>query len=226
MNTTPTKPVIKKRSRYFEATVALIVVTFGVLAFLVKTYTFFPIDLQITLAIQRISNPIFASSMQLLTTIGNQVPGSLLLLAGVLGLLNLNKKRDAVVLVISTFGAVGISLIFKSIIARPRPDPALIHQLGSFKVADSFPSGYVLFYIGFVGYILYLAHVYLPKGGIKNTIRLICLLLIILIGVSRIYLGAHWFSDTIGAYLIGIIWLLTVVHYRRKLIDFPLKKSE
>lgn len=226
MNTTPSKPVIKKRSRWFEAVIVIILVSFAVLAFLVKSYTFFPLDLQITLAIQRISNPVFAALMQLLTTAGNEVPGSLLLAGGVLVLLNLRKKRDAAVLMVSTIGAVVISLIFKAIVARPRPDPALINQLGTFKVADSFPSGHVLFYVGFVGYVLYLAHVYLPHGVFKNIVRLVCLLLIILIGFSRIYLGAHWFSDTVGAYLIGIIWLLIVVHYRQKLIDFPLKKSE
>jgi undecaprenyl-diphosphatase len=226
MNITPAKPEIRKRSRWFEAMVVLIVISFGVLAFLVKTYTFFPLDLYITLAIQQVSNPVFAELMNLLTFAGNTVPGSLVLAAGVLGLLHLRKLNDAFVLIISTSGAVAVSIFFKAVVARPRPDPDLINQIGTFKVADSFPSGHVLFYIGFVGYLLYVSHLYLPKGVVKKIIQMVCLLLIILIGVSRIYLGAHWFSDTIGAYLIGVIWLLIVVHYRRKFVDFPQKKSE
>jgi membrane-associated phospholipid phosphatase len=45
-------------------------------------------------------------------------------------------------------------------------------------------------------------------------------------GISRIYVGAHWFSDTLGAYLIGSVWLLFIVKIRPKLIDFLFKKSE
>jgi undecaprenyl-diphosphatase len=39
----------------------------------------------------------------------------------------------------------------------------------------------------------------------------ICGLLIVLIGPSRVYLGAHWASDVIGSYVIGVLWLLMII---------------
>jgi undecaprenyl-diphosphatase len=222
---TPAKPVIKKRSYWFEIFLGALILAFLVLTFFAKSNPYFPFDLIITRKIQLINNSLFADLMVFMTSLGYVTEGSILLVIGSLGLYLLKKPHDSAILIISTTGAVVISLIFKDLVSRPRPDPLLINQLATYKVPDSFPSGHVLFFIGFIGYLLYLAHIYIPKSWKKILLELCLVLLLILMGLSRIFLGAHWFSDTLGAYLVGSVWLLGVITLRRRYIDFPRTNS-
>jgi undecaprenyl-diphosphatase len=49
-------------------------------------------------------------------------------------------------------------------------------------------------------------------GGLSRLIiLLVCFILIVLIGPSRIYLGEHWVSDVIGSYLMGTFWLIILI---------------
>ena len=79
----------------------------------------------------------------------------------------------------------------------------------------SFPSGHVLFYAAFFGFLCFLGSTLL-KGSWLRALLLIGLgALIALVGLSRIHLGQHWFSDVLAAYLLGSVWLaLTVYVYR------------
>lgn len=219
----PPKPEIRHRSWWFEIILGILILGFGILAFFARQYPYFPVDVYITQTIQLIDAPFFSELMVFMTTLGYLFQGSILVLLGSIGLILWNKKKDAAMLVASTGGAVLIGILFKLIISRPRPDPNLIHQLAMYTSHDSFPSGHVLFFLGFMGYLLYLAFIYLPKGIIQTVTVLIAFLGIILMGMSRIYLGAHWFSDTLGAYLIGTSWLFIIIWLRHRFVDFPSK---
>jgi undecaprenyl-diphosphatase len=74
----------------------------------------------------------------------------------------------------------------------------------------------VVFFVEFFGLLLFYAYVLLKRGPLRHASILICALLIALVGVSRVYLGAHWPSDVVGAYLAGGIWLMLLIEvYRR-----------
>ena len=68
----------------------------------------------------------------------------------------------------------------------------------------SFPSGHVMSYIAFWGLIFSFTLI-LFKGHHwwRTTLLIVSGLCVVLIGPSRIYLGAHWASDVLGAYLLG-----------------------
>ena len=100
-----------------------------------------------------------------------------------------------------------LQFILKIIILRPRPAawPALIEVPGY-----SFPSGHALVGATTLGLIAYyLVH---TRRGRKYQpwIWLITILVALIIGLSRIYLGAHWASDVVAGFALGAIisWLI------------------
>lgn len=200
----------------FRIFLILVMLGFAVLAFFAKQYPYFIFDLKLSLFIQKF-NPIwFFWFMMLITFLGNEVTVlALVVLMAVYGYF-VGKAKVVVMLIFSLFGGLLLSQIFKTIIARPRPNPLLIHQVDTFLKADSFPSGHVLGTVSLYGFLLYIVYTQLKKNLFRRTFIVICTSMIILMGISRIYLGAHWFSDVLGAYLIGFVWLsLMVFIYQR-----------
>jgi undecaprenyl-diphosphatase len=102
----------------------------------------------------------------------------------------------------------------KEYIQRPRPG---IDVVEVFHILDSysFPSGHVMFYAGFYGFLWFLAYTLLKRSWFRTLLLILLGTLIALVGISRIYLGQHWASDVLGAYLLGSLCLvLTIELYR------------
>lgn len=194
----------------------LLVISLTLLTIFAHLYNYFKFDLEITLALQRVNIPAFKFLMQLLTQLGNESGEAVTITLAVFLLLLTKQWKDAVLTLFSTLSLTSIGIFFKSFVARPRPDADLIIQVGHFSRPDSFPSGHVLYYIGLYGFLLYLIYARLQKSLLRTILIIILSLMIFLIGVSRIYLGAHWFSDTLGSYLTGGIWLYFMIYLHRK----------
>jgi len=191
-------------------------VVFIVLAILARNIPYFPFDLIVTRAIQQISIPGFGAAMLLLTNLGNLIPASLSLIA-ISGVLLVLKKKVAVsTTLFSSLGLSMLGVLLKAIVARPRPDSVLIHQLGQFIKPDNFPSGHVLWYMGLYGFLLVFVFTEFKKSQIRGVLLTILTVLLIGIGFSRIYVGAHWFSDVLGSYLLGFVWLYFMTQLYKK----------
>jgi undecaprenyl-diphosphatase len=185
---------------------------FGVLTFLVKTTPSFAIDLQVTEAIQMIHFPAFNTAMIWISWPGFPpqsviIPVLIILYIWVSGL-----HWEAVMALAAAVFSTGINVLVKDLIHRPRPTATqvtVIDLLNSY----SFPSGHVMFYVGFFGFITFLA-LSLLKPSIRRTLLLIFInIWVILIGVSRISLGEHWASDVLGAYLLGSLTLVAIIQF-------------
>jgi undecaprenyl-diphosphatase len=117
-----------------------------------------------------------------------------------------------------------LAQVVKWLVARPRPTTDLVDVYRQVTGA-SFPSGHVVHYVVFFGVVGYLAwqawrstRVGSPTRAVAFCLLLICGGLILLIGPSRVYLGAHWPTDVVGGYLLGSAWLaILVAAYRRGL---------
>ena len=80
----------------------------------------------------------------------------------------------------------------------------------------SFPSGHVLYFTAFFGFLFYLAFTLLKQSWGRTLLLVALVGMLALIGPSRIYEGQHWASDVLASYLLGSVWLTLIVYlYRR-----------
>jgi membrane-associated phospholipid phosphatase len=114
-----------------------------------------------------------------------------------------------------------IAELLKIVINRPRPTADLV-TIYVYESSKSFPSGHSFFSMLFFGMLGYLAVTHLHKTGIKILILSILSILILWVGFSRVYLGAHLPSDVVGGYIIGglflmvLIWLYNLIKLHRQ----------
>ena len=101
-------------------------------------------------------------------------------------------------------GGALLNNVLKRAIQRPRPYAASASLAGSW----SFPSGHAM--ASLIGYGM-LAYVLIILGPRSRWVRFAIVactaLLVLAIGLSRLYLGAHYFSDVVGGYAAGLVWL-------------------
>ncbi|QKY71077.1 phosphatase PAP2 family protein [Lentibacillus sp. CBA3610] len=126
---------------------------------------------------------------------------------GILIFVFLYQKRlwTTLLIVFNLIGVRQLNWLLKSIFERPRPDLEHLVQVSS----ASFPSGHSMNSIAFFGFLAFLWHQKL-KGNRKLSrwVWASSVVLIGLIGLSRIYLGVHYPLDVIGGFLGGGAWLL------------------
>lgn len=218
------KPTFYRRLFGFRNLLIFLAVSFAVLTYFAKSYPYFEVDLMITKNIQQLRPLWFDTLMILITRSGDIVPVVVSTASAFLLALLLRHWRDGLGLLVSTYVGILISQAFKEFVSRPRPDADLIIQLDSFIRSDSFPSGHVMFYVSFYGFLFFIVYSHFKKSWLRNLLLTLFSLPIVLGGLSRIYVGAHWFSDVLGAYLVGSIWLLTVVSVYNRFAKTTSKK--
>jgi membrane-associated phospholipid phosphatase len=89
-------------------------------------------------------------------------------------------------------------------VARPRPSPDLVHVAEKLS-GYSFPSLFALTYASTIGFLA-LLFARKTSGTLRAAVLLACGVLLLMGWVARIDLGAHWPSDVILSYLIGLLW--------------------
>lgn len=106
-----------------------------------------------------------------------------------------------------------LNFILKNIVRRSRPIGfRLIEETGF-----SFPSGHSASSMAFYGYLIYLIYKRC-KNKVLRTVSIVLLSLVILsIGISRIYLGVHYASDVIGGFILAILYLILYVNFIEKI---------
>ena len=131
-----------------------------------------------------------------------------------------NRKRGICVslnLIIITI----INLILKFIIQRPRPSGFnIIYESGY-----SFPSGHSMISTAFYGFLIYLVYKNMKNKVLKFVLMSLLFFLIVMICISRIYLGVHYASDVIGGFCISISYLMLFIVIAPKFLDIVDKES-
>jgi membrane-associated phospholipid phosphatase len=114
-------------------------------------------------------------------------------------------------------GATGVLIpdAIKLLVARPRPSAHLV-QVYHIPEGYGFPSSTALLSVVLLGLVSYLLWQARPPRPISIVTFGISLLMILLIGLSRVYVGEHWATDVLGGWLFGGAWLLVLVAAHRR----------
>jgi membrane-associated phospholipid phosphatase len=207
----------KRRQRIMLFVLALISIGFVLLTVLVALYPEMAIDLRFSKKIQGHQNAFIDEVMYLISTPG-YMPEAPIMIGATSLLLLLFKYKKAALYVLFTMLSGLVSTAVKAVINRPRPTDDLVRIV--YKTSQqSFPSGHVLFYVIFFGFMIVLMF---QLENVKKPVRIlvagISFFMIFMIPFSRIYLGAHWFTDVLGGFLLGLLclYLLSWLYLRKR----------
>lgn len=167
-------------------------------------------DLRVTLGWQRVRVPGLLPLMQAVSWLGF-TPQATYIGGGVLILLIALRLRLEAFFALLAFLCGMLNGAIKGLVARPRP-AAVEGLVVQFPVGGySFPSGHVLTYVIFCGFLAYLTYTLVRWRPLRWGLLTLLLGLIALVGPSRVYLGQHWATDTLASYFLGTAILLALL---------------
>jgi undecaprenyl-diphosphatase len=124
---------------------------------------------------------------------------------------------DALLVAMATAGALIINPLFKEFFSRPRP---AIHDPDLTLRTFSFPSGHAMGSAAVYGALATVVARRLRGTPWASVVVAAAVVLVLLIGASRVYLGAHFPTDVVAGWILGLAWLLvcvlTVTIYERR----------
>jgi undecaprenyl-diphosphatase len=180
----------------------------------------FSLDNAASAYLQQFSSPELTTVMWTISLMGNEV---VWVFAAVLLALFSWQRRwgSALTVVVILGGEQLLNNVLKNLFQRTRPSPVVP---GLFIAQQfSFPSGHAMTAMAFYCYVGYLSFRYV-RGTWRILVVLILAILVILIGVSRIYLGVHYLSDVIAGYLAGFLWTDMVILGSQLLMRYPRRR--
>lgn len=129
-------------------------------------------------------------------------------------LISIKDKKIGILIWLNLAITTLLNQIFKFIVQRPRP-------IG-FRIIDekgySFPSGHSMVSMAFYGFLIYIIYKKVKNKYLKWGLISILGILVISIGISRIYLGVHYTSDVLAGFLISISYLIIFISIARNYI--------
>lgn len=147
-------------------------------------------------------NPGLSRFMAYITTLSNPVVIVFLCCLSLLFLIV--HKKWPIALVGTSLISVAFNQGIKNIIKRPRPDHLRLIEENGY----SFPSGHAMGSMAFYGFLIMIIFKLNINRWLKIILIFLISVLILLIGISRIYLGVHYPSDILGGYLLSMALII------------------
>lgn len=167
--------------------------------------------------------PFLDDAMLEITTLGSGVVLIMIVLISSVFLWQTQHRWSVYLLLLGTLGAKLFNTILKMFFSRERPSVVEgiteVHSL-------SFPSGHAMSSMAVYGCVAYLVARLEPDAKLKHTVWAIAAIVILLIGISRMYLGVHYPSDVVAGFLGGLAWLAFVVATMRAIQFLSRRRPE
>ncbi len=189
----------------------------------------FPGDLQLLIWLQSFHSSALFFIMKWATYLAQGWQSAVfVLIGGVIVWMTIGKLEA--ILTVAAGASTVLVVALKLIVGRVRPT-SLVATVWVVIHNNGFPSGHALFSMVFLGLIAYFVFIYMHKSVFRMILFVSLILLIILIGSSRVYLGEHWPGDVLGGYLWGatLLGVFTLLDRRlskryghQKLLKIPL----
>ncbi len=199
------------KKRYLVALISLLL--FIIITILVITNNMTTFDNYFYNLIHGFSNKYLDIFFTKFTHIGDTLP---VIIIGIIIVTFLKEKSNRIKLTGSILLTVGFNQLLKHIILRDRPplERRLIKQGGY-----SYPSGHSMVSLCIYGFLIYLVMTRIKDKKIKIILTVLLTLMILLICISRIYVGVHYPSDVLGGFLLSLAILIGVISF----VDYHFK---
>ena len=185
----------------------------GLLAALASLHSYFPADLRIAHWIQRDGGIfLWGGTAGFLRDLGN-LPSNLVWLLATAALLLTRRYPEGLLVFSSIVPRLGQGLL-KQAVERPRPPPDMV-RVSEHLTSFSFPSGHVVTALALFGLLLLLVPVVVRSPLPRLALQGFCLFVVLGMGPASVYTGAHWPSDVLGGYVLGVLYLTLVLRYYR-----------
>ena len=170
------------------------------------------------LFIEKLRNDKLTTFMKLATKLSNpEVMIVIAIISIIICIKFIKNKKLSLGIILNLAGITIINQILKFIFRRERPTGYRLIEMSGY----SFPSGHAMASLAFYGLLIYITKRLVKNKYLKILLITLNIAIIILIGVSRIYLGVHYLSDVLTGYSISIIYLLITTKLLNKYKVFP-----
>ncbi len=173
------------------------------LAVCARFYDYFPSDLRLAHEIQRIDVPAFAGFVRFMNFIGETKTYLVMIVALAIGLGILRAGWESLLVLFSIVPST-VGTVMKSLVDQPRPSAALV-RVSAHEGESSFPSGHTLKTGALFLVLFFVIPAVVPWRPARWLLQAGCLLLVVAAGPARVYVGAHWPSDTLESYLLVLL---------------------
>jgi undecaprenyl-diphosphatase len=148
------------------------------------------------------------------TNLGGGIGMSVLATATAVLLAGLWRQWTPVLLMAATAaGSLAITVVGKAVVGRSRPPE--IEAVPPFEHSYSFPSGHTLNAVALAGIVAYLLVRRQRRAWLRIATVAAAGAFSVVMGLSRVYLGVHWLTDVLVAWVLGLAWVATVITAHR-----------
>ena len=201
----------RDRRILIKLVLALLVIYAGIAAFvfLLPTETF---DVWFSRGVQRYQSPWLDQFMLFISWFATTWGGGITVAVAALAWLLAGRRLEAGFMLLPLL-VVPIVSVIKQTFGRMRPTADMVRVIRQFN-HESFPSGHVVFYTVFFGFLAYVLYRSRELNGLVRRVGIgLCVGLIALVPFSRMYLGAHWFTDVLAGFILGLILLIGLAEW-------------
>ncbi|HET6826165.1 MAG TPA: phosphatase PAP2 family protein [Amnibacterium sp.] len=172
------------------------------------------LDLPVLHAAMSMRSPVPDTVAAIVAVVFGPVGMPVLALAAIL-LLALRRRSWTPVLLVAAagVGSLAMTIAGKDIIDRHRP--LRIDAIPPFETSPSFPSGHTLNATVIAGVVAYLILLRRRSAAGRTVTVVAAAVIAIVVGLTRVLLGAHWFTDVLAGWLLGAAWLALVITAHR-----------